>query len=91
MSQLLLMRELTRNEIARTSFKYYKDWNSSFGYKTNRDKNEMCPYCKNEDTDIIRDAVSLRPFQEYYKDMEFKVMSCYCCNAVFSYGVIDHE
>lgn len=82
------MRTLTDNEIARTSFRGVLNsvWKSPYGYThPNRDKNEMCPYCKNEDTDIVRDAAYLAPFFAFYKDKKFTVVHCKCCSAVFSF------
>lgn len=85
------MRELSDNEIQRTSFEYISSnkWDSQFGYKLpNRNKNEMCPYCKNEDTDIVRDFAFTRKFKEFYSKVnitDFTVVYCYCCEAVWSF------
>ncbi len=76
----------SENEILRTSHKYVQSWSPSpFGFLSKRDKNEMCISCKNEDTDVIVDEVALQPYREFYKDRDFKVMSCSACGAVFSY------
>lgn len=82
------MRTLTTNEIGRTAFKAIpkERWESSYGYThPHRDKNEMCPYCKNEDTDVVRDESYLAPFSAFYGDKKFKVIYCHCCTAVFSF------
>ena len=84
----MLDRVLTDNEIFRTGFKFIpkEEWNTTL-FKGSRDPNEMCIYCKNEDTDVVRDEISLAPFKQFYSRVEgreFKVMSCYCCNAIFS-------
>lgn len=82
------MRTLTANEIARTAFKAIpkERWNSPYGYThPHRDKNEMCPYCKNEDTDVVQDAAYIKPFKEFYGDKKFRVIHCHCCTAVFSF------
>lgn len=84
------MKTLTQNEIARTSFRAVSPglWESPFGYTSpHRDKNEMCPYCKNEDTVVVRDAAYLEPFKEWYRNKvdKFTVMHCWCCTAVWSF------
>lgn len=78
---------MNQNEIARTAFRYIpkERWESSFGYKTTRDKNEMCPYCKNENTDVVTDPVTLEPFRAFYAGRKFTVVSCHCCSAVWSF------
>ena len=78
----------TQNDIHRTAVKKHSGkMKSDFGRLTNRDTNEMCPYCKNEDTAVILDKAILKPYQEYYSDKvhSFTVVSCYCCNAEFSF------
>ncbi len=88
------MRVLTDNEIGRTAFKEIKgEWNSPFGYlATGKDKNEMCPYCKSEHTNVVRDHAYLMPFEIFYGSMvdKFTVVNCSCCSAVFSFYV-PHE
>ena len=84
------MRTLTQNEIHRTAFKYIpkKIWHTEYGYiRPDFDKNQMCPYCKNEDTDVVRDKVALAPFTEYYgeKVEKFTVVHCWCCAAMWSF------
>lgn len=84
------MRQLAPNEIARTSFMSIPSeaWKSPYGYTHHsRDKNEMCPYCKNEDTDVVRDTAHIAPFAEFYgnKVQKFTVVHCHCCSAVFSF------
>ena len=86
------MRQLTQNEIARTAFKAIPQerWGSPYGYThPNRDKNEMCPYCKNEDTDVVRDIADLEPFRKWYGDrvQKFTVVHCFRCSAVWSFYV----
>lgn len=83
------MKELTENEIARTSFRSISNelWNSPYGYThQNRDKNEMCPYCKNEDTNIVLDPVLLGRFMEFHRAVKSRltVVECLSCSAVFS-------
>ena len=84
------MKRLNENEIARTAFMAIpkERWNSPFGYThPNRDKNEMCPYCKNEDTDVVRDAESLEPFEAWYAGRveKYTVVNCRMCSAVWSF------
>jgi hypothetical protein len=84
------MRTLTTNEIGRTAFRYIPGkWESQFGYTSNRDKNEMCAYCKNENTDVVRDDAYNAPFAEFYGDRvkTYTVVHCYCCSAVWSFFV----
>ena len=82
---------MTKNEVARTAFRYLPNENyvSPYGYTHNRDKNEMCPYCKNEDTDIVRDTAYLVPFVDFYGEnvQRFTVMNCWCCSAIWSFYV----
>lgn len=83
-----MFEALTQKEIWCTSFHeiLHKEWKTTYGWAhPDRDKNQMCPYCKNEDTDVVRDEAYLVPFKEFYKDRKFTVVSCWCCNAVFSY------
>jgi hypothetical protein len=82
------MRTLNQSEISRTAFKAQEHWNSPFGYThPNRDKNEMCPYCKNEDTDVVRDEAHLNAFRQWYGDKvkKFTAVHCPCCSAVWSF------
>jgi len=83
------MKQLTKREIVSTSFPYIPGrWNSAFGYKhTNKDKNEMCIYCKNEHTDTVQDDAYLAQFKFLYGDKKFKVMHCHCCEAIFSFAL----
>lgn len=89
------MQLMTQGEVHRTSFAYIPEtdstWRSPYGYDTHsKDKNDMCPYCKNEGTTTVRDEAILVPFKEYYKHPKFngaahKVLHCHCCGAVFSH------
>jgi hypothetical protein len=84
------MKQLSISEIYRTSFKYLRRdlWKSPYGYYMNRDPNEMCPYCKNEDTNIVRNTVDLQLFKEFYSSVEipnYIVVECDCCTAVWSF------
>lgn len=84
------MKQLTPNEIYRTAFKSIPQdkWQSQFGYSyPNRDKNEMCPYCKNEDTEVITNEVELQPFKQFYSDKvkKFTVVQCFCCSGIWSF------
>ncbi len=87
------MKILTDNEIYRTAFKYFKPTMiSPYGYLTKRDKNEMCPYCYNEDTDIIIDKSYLTNFVDFYNKRnitKFTVIHCFACNAIFSFYKIN--
>lgn len=81
------MKQLTNNEICRTAFKAItkSEFKSQYGYThPNRDHNEMCVYCKNEDTEVILDMAHLAPFKKFYGDKSFKVVNCHYCNSVFS-------
>jgi hypothetical protein len=83
------MKQLTQNEIARTAFKAVHPGGieSPHGYTTSRDKNEMCPYCKNENTDVVRDVAELGRFRQFYGDSvkKFTAVSCWCCGGVWSF------
>lgn len=84
------MKALTANEIARTAFRGNPPYQGPFppGYaRPSRDQNEICPYCKNDDTDIVRDAAALVPFGTFYGEKKFKVVHCHCCAAVFSFSI----
>lgn len=84
------MRQLTTQEILYTAFRKrpQDDFKSVYGYThPERDKNDMCPYCKNEDTDVVRDSAYLKQFDDIFSSegvKGFRVLSCYCCGAVFS-------
>lgn len=80
------MRQLTPSEIFKTTHARIDSWrNTPFGrLHPERDPNDMCRYCKNEDTTIVRDEAELRPFREFFKTSHFKVLHCHCCDAVFS-------
>lgn len=84
-------RVLTPIEIRRTAFKAVSSQKSGgFGYThTSRDANEMCIYCKNENTTRITDPGYLAPFAVEWGASKFKVFECHCCTAVFSFGVKD--
>lgn len=71
------MRKLTRNEIARTAFKAHQE----------RRKDVICPYCKNDNADVVINSVDIAPFKDFYegKSNKFTVMDCRCCNAVWSF------
>jgi hypothetical protein len=78
------MRELSDNEIARTAFSFVLPKSGD-----TIDRNKICPYCKNQDTDIVRDVAYLIPFKTFYKELPFQVIHCHCCSAVFSYCMSD--
>jgi hypothetical protein len=72
---------MTNNDIYRTAFKKIinSGFVSQYGYKNpNMDKNEICPYCYNENTDVVKDSVVLNNFHDFYRDRvkSFKVLSC---------------
>jgi len=79
-------KTLTVVEVGKTAFPKHSGVRySPFGYMTNRDTNDMCPYCKNENTEVIQGA-DLNVFNEFYteKGFKFRAISC-CCGAQFSY------
>ena len=80
-------RVLTASEIARTALPRVNPRKASpFGSThPHRDANEMCVYCKREDTDEVTDAGYLAPFRAYYGERRFRVMCCPSCQAVFSF------
>lgn len=83
-------RVLTANEIRRTAFMAVARVKVGDRYThPDRDANEMCIYCKNEDTDRVTDAGYLAPFAKEWGAAPFKVFGCHCCQAVFSFGVSD--
>lgn len=81
---------MTPNQIHRTAFKYLKQGEgpliNGVRYKGSVDTNNVCPYCKNQDTEAVRDSAVLDPFKKYYGDKAFKVVFCPACEAVFSYS-----
>lgn len=82
------MRDLTDSEIVATAYKYIpkENWSSPFEYMLpKRDKNEMCPYCKNEDTNVVTDQAFLNRYKKLFKNKEFKVLECHCCSSIFSW------
>lgn len=84
------LRTPSRNEVARTAFPCLQKpvWNGVYppGHVfSDLDTNKICPYCKNQDTDIIHDDVCLAPFKEFYGEIKFKALHCALCEAVFSY------
>lgn len=84
------MIQLTQYEIAVTSFKEFPSvrWKSPYKYTSNKDKNSMCKYCYNENTNIIVDSVELEKFRIFYHKRNifiFTVVHCDLCNAVFSF------
>ena len=86
------MRELTHKEQALTSFQwkpYTKDcWgNNTIRIDMANDPNSMCPYCKNADTTPVTDKAYLNTYatNPLFKGKDYKVFSCYCCTAIFSY------
>jgi hypothetical protein len=74
------MRVLTLNEVARTAFPAISEYRKE-GQTTS---NYTCPYCKNTDTDVVRDPVILQPFETFYVTSTYKVLHCHCCEALFS-------
>jgi len=63
-----------------------KQFSSPFGYLyPERDKREMCPFCKNEDTRRIV-GLELMSFEEYHGENPFKAFECQACNGTFHYA-----
>lgn len=94
------MRALTPSEICRTAFLAVNSRKTSPFCNTmpDRDANEMCPYCKNENTEIVRDPAYLRDFDAFYAGVaaakglaavDFTVMHCDACWAVWSFCRMD--
>lgn len=78
------------NQVLNVSFQYYENWNtvtskSMFGHtKLNFDLNYMCPYCKNEDTNLVQDTTILNIYHHVFKKCSFwKMIHCSCCTATF--------
>lgn len=80
------MRKLSKTDIRRTAYKKIDNWTVVSAYMTNRDKNEMCPSCKNEDTEIIKDKAYLKDFDEFWKNIPYKACYCFFCGWVWSFG-----
>jgi hypothetical protein len=60
---------------------------SPFGYThPERDKREMCPFCKNEDT---RRLVGLEHdmLKTYYQNTPYKVFECEACRGRFHFSL----
>ena len=68
---------MTLNEVARTA---YRDMSC----------NRICPSCKHDSPDDIRDTVSLAPFREFYKKLKFAALHCSFCGAEWSH-LIDEK
>lgn len=76
---------MNTRQILQTAFRYIEDWKPSpFG---RGNTNDMCPYCKNEDTDVIRDKSFLAQWENIkaFDGMIVKVLQCYSCTAIFSH------
>lgn len=59
---------------------------TAFGYThPERDKREMCPFCKNEDTRRLN-GLELMPFEEYHGQNPFKAFACAACGGQFHYA-----
>jgi hypothetical protein len=72
-------RNLYDNEIARTDQTHFLMDRSGPGPAT-------CRYCRNGDTQQII-GYAAKPFADYYEWRRFKAFSCFCCGAVWSYGL----
>lgn len=72
-------RNLYPNEIARTD---------QTPYLLDRDSESptVCRYCRNTDTQQLI-GHALKPFADYYEWRRFKAYSCFCCGAIWSYGL----
>ena len=85
------MRQLTQREQLQTTFKWVevkgRNWGNALYTGRNPDPNESCPYCKNDFPDVIRDKAYLASYEvnPFFQGKKYKVMSCYCCNAIFSW------
>jgi len=89
---LKMQYNVTPNEVWRTAFKEIpqQNWESPYGYKhPDKDPNQMCVYCKNEDTDVVRDSAVRELYSKEFKDQveKFTVMYCSACTAQWSYYV----
>jgi hypothetical protein len=73
-------------EIIASAHEYIQNWKpSDFGRKGTKDPNEMCRYCKNEDTEAVRDAGTLNEYKKFFKDIVHKVYYCHCCGVTSSW------
>jgi len=94
------MRELTHREQALTSFQWKpfdkNTWNNRvtrIDVDKGNDPNSICPYCKNEQTTPVMDKAYLNSYASNpaFKGKHYKVFSCHCCNAVFSWYTVKHS
>lgn len=64
---------------------------SPFGYThPEREKREMCPYCKNEDTRRLN-GLELMPFEEYHGQNQFRAFECSACGGRFHFATNDQK
>lgn len=82
--------ELIKNQLDKSFelFLFYRIVISGFSYEyPDKDKKEMCIFCKNENTKRIIGEHNLMEFKNYYKSDNFKAFECPCCNAVFHFKI----
>lgn len=51
------------------------------------EQKEVCPYCKNRDTQRIIDVQDLKPYKDHHKGEPFKAFSCFCCGGKWHFKV----
>lgn len=85
------MITLTARQQCQTSFQWKpftkETWENASRIDNANDPNNICPYCRNENTTPVTDSSVLLSYRENpsFDGFTFKVFSCYCCNAVFSW------
>lgn len=82
---------MNANEIARTAYKFKPRTMVPYGlscgeYRLSRDANTICPSCKHDEPEEIRDRVILAPFKAHYKSGNFRVYKCPFCTAQWSHA-----
>ena len=73
-------------EIRASAHEYIENWGSSaYGRNEAKDPNEICRYCYNEDTELVREAGVLNEYKKFFKDIKHKVFYCHCCGVTSSW------
>lgn len=73
----------TQSEVFRTAFSYVEDTKRK---DLPHGINQVCIACKEDhNVDRIRDAVSLKPWSDFYKTKEYAAYKCLSCGYQWSW------
>jgi hypothetical protein len=86
------MHNYTRQQIVATAFTKCKaakggteGMHATGAYTLpSKSMDSMCPICKNENTDVIRDCTALQNIAEVFEGSVFKAYDCWCCGYKWS-------